>query len=157
MRLDKWLWHARFFKSRSGASTYTAAGNVRVNGTRQTRSSARIRAGDTLTFALHGHVRVIEIIALSARASRLLKRARFTMTTNRRRTGQRRRPRQSPPSAARSGRPTKRERRAQDAFTDKAVFRANGLLPHDYVTYCVGAKVALDTSHVEPIENLDCR
>ena len=63
MRLDKWLWHARFFKTRGGASTYTGAGNVRVNSVRQTRSSARIRVGDTLTFALHGHVRVIEIIA----------------------------------------------------------------------------------------------
>ena len=32
-----------------------------ANGMRQTRSSARIRAGDTLTFALHGHVRVIKL------------------------------------------------------------------------------------------------
>ena len=67
MRLDKWLWHARFFKTRGGASTFTGAGNVRVNSVRQTRSSARIRVGDTLTFALHGHVRVIEISALSVR------------------------------------------------------------------------------------------
>ena len=124
MRLDKWLWHARFFKSRSGASTYTAAGNVRVNGTRQTRSSARIRAGDTLTFALHGHVRVIEIIALSARRGPTVE-ARTLYhdhepPENRPKTPSETKPAQRAPG---SGRPTKRERRAQDAFTDKGSFQ----------------------------------
>ena len=123
MRLDKWLWHARFFKSRSGASTYTAAGNVRVNGTRQTRSSARIRAGDTLTFALHGHVRVIEIIALSTRRGPAVE-ARTLYhdhepPENRPKTPSENKPGQRAPG---SGRPTKRERRAQDAFTDKGSF-----------------------------------
>ena len=124
MRLDKWLWHARFFKSRSGASTYTAAGNVRVNGTRQTRSSARIRAGDTLTFALHGHVRVIEIIALSARRGPAVE-ARTLYhdhepPENRPKTPSETKPARRAPG---SGRPTKRERRAQDAFTDKGSFQ----------------------------------
>ena len=124
MRLDKWLWHARFFKSRSGASTYTAAGNVRVNGTRQTRSSARIRTGDTLTFALHGHVRVIEIIALSARRGPAVE-ARTLYhdhepPENRPKTPSETKPAQRAPG---SGRPTKRERRAQDAFTDKGSFQ----------------------------------
>ena len=124
MRLDKWLWHARFFKSRSGASTYTAAGNVRVNGTRQTRSSARIRAGDTLTFALHGHVRVIEIIALSARRGPAVEaRALYhdhEPPKNRPKTPPATKPAQRAPG---SGRPTKRERRAQDAFTDRGSFQ----------------------------------
>ena len=124
MRLDKWLWHARFFKSRSVASTYTASGNVRVNGTRQTRSSARIRAGDTLTFALHGHVRVIEIIALSGRRGPAVE-ARTLYhdhepPKNRPKTPSEAKPAQRAPG---SGRPTKRERRAQDAFTDKGSFQ----------------------------------
>ena len=124
MRLDKWLWHARFFKSRSGANTYTAAGNVRVNGTRQTRSSARIRAGDMLTFALHGHVRVIEIIALSARRGPAVE-ARTLYhdhepPANRPKTPFETKPAQRAPG---SGRPTKRERRAQHAFTDKGSFQ----------------------------------
>ena len=125
MRLDKWLWHARFFKSRSGASTYTAAGNVRVNGSRQTRSSARIRTGDTLTFALHGHVRVIEIIALSTRRGPAAE-ARTLYhdhdpPENRPKTPSETMPAQRAPG---SGRPTKRERRAQDAFTDKGSFQS---------------------------------
>ena len=123
MRLDKWLWHARFFKTRSGASTYTAAGNVRVNGSRQTRSSARIRAGDTLTFALHGHVRVIKIMALSARRGPAVE-ARMLYhdhepPDNKPKTPSGARPAQRAPG---TGRPTKRERRAQDAFTDKSRF-----------------------------------
>ena len=124
MRLDKWLWHARFFKSRSGASTYTAAGNVRVNGTRQTRSSARIRAGDTLTFALHGHVRVIEIIALSVRRGPAVEARRLyhdhEPPENRLKTSSETKPAQRAPG---SGRPTKRERRTQDAFTHKGSFQ----------------------------------
>ena len=124
MRLDKWLWHARFFKSRGGASAYTGAGNVRVNGTRQTRSSARIRVGDTLTFALHGHVRVVEIIALSARRGPAAE-ARtlyhdYEPPENRPKMLSETKLAPRPPG---SGRPTKRERRAQDAFTDKGSFR----------------------------------
>ena len=125
MRLDKWLWHARFFKSRSGASTYTAAGNVRVNGTRLTRSSARIRAGDTLTFALRGHVRVIKIIALSARRGPAVE-ARMVYhdlepPENRPKTPSATKPARRAPG---SGRPTKRERRAQNTFTDKGSFQS---------------------------------
>ena len=124
MRLDKWLWHARFFKSRSGASTYTAAGNVRVNGTRQTRSSARIRAGDTLTFALHGHVRVIEIIALSARRGPAVE-ARTLYHDHEPPENKPKPPFEAKPAqrAPGSGRPTKRERRVQDTFTDKSRFQ----------------------------------
>ena len=123
MRLDKWLWHARFFKTRGGAGTYTGAGNVRVNSVRQTRSSARIRVGDTLTFALHGHVRVIEIIALSVRRGPAVEaRALYhdhEPPMNRPNTPAEAKPAQRTPG---SGRPTKRERRAQDAFIDKGSF-----------------------------------
>ena len=123
MRLDKWLWHARFFKSRSGASTYTAAGNVRVNGTRQTRSSARIRAGDTLTFALHGHVRVIEIIAFSVRRGPAVEARTLYHDHEPPKNGPKTPPETKPARRAPgSGRPTKRERRAQDDFTDKGSF-----------------------------------
>ena len=124
MRLDKWLWHARFFKSRSGASTYTAAGNVRVNGTRQTRSSARIRPGDMLTFALHGHVRVIEIIALSARRGPAVE-ARTLYHDHEPPEQRPKTPAEAQPAqrAPGSGRPTKRERRARDAFADKGSFQ----------------------------------
>ena len=67
MRVDKWLWHARFFKTRTLASKLAAAGNIRINGQKQSRASATIRAGDVLTFPLNRHIRVIEVLALSLR------------------------------------------------------------------------------------------
>ena len=123
MRLDKWLWHARFFKTRGGAGTYTGAGNVRVNSVRQTRSSARVRVGDTLTFALHGHVRIIEIIALSVRRGPAME-ARALYHDHEPPTNRPKTPAEAKPAlrAPGSGRPTKRERRAQDAFIDKGRF-----------------------------------
>ena len=40
MRVDKWLWHARFFKTRTLATKLAAAGNIRINGQKQTRAAA---------------------------------------------------------------------------------------------------------------------
>ncbi|MEL7133836.1 MAG: RNA-binding S4 domain-containing protein [Pseudomonadota bacterium] len=67
LRLDKWLWFARFFKTRTLAGARVAAGDVRVNGTRVTKRSATISPGDVLTFAIGTHVRVIEVVALGTR------------------------------------------------------------------------------------------
>jgi ribosome-associated heat shock protein Hsp15 len=47
MRVDKWLWTARFFKTRSQATAATAAGRVLVNGSR-VKASHPVRRGDTL-------------------------------------------------------------------------------------------------------------
>ena len=65
-RLDKWLWHARFFKTRTLAAKAVAQG-VRVNGARRAKASASVRPGDVLTFAQGASVRVIEVAALGVR------------------------------------------------------------------------------------------
>jgi len=67
LRLDKWLWFARFFKTRSLAAARVAAGDVRVNGERVTKRSTTINAGDVLTFAQGRAVRVIEVKAIGNR------------------------------------------------------------------------------------------
>ena len=67
LRLDKWLWFARFFKTRSLSAARVAAGDVRVNGVRVTKRATTISPGDVLTFAIGDHVRVIEVVALGAR------------------------------------------------------------------------------------------
>lgn len=66
-RLDKWLWHARFFKTRSLAASIVADGKVRVNGERVTKRATSVGAGDVLTFAQGRHVRVIRIEQIAAR------------------------------------------------------------------------------------------
>ena len=66
-RLDKWLWHARFFKTRGLATKIVAAGHVRVNGTRAQKPAHSIGPGDTLTFPQARRIRVVEVIALAER------------------------------------------------------------------------------------------
>jgi len=67
MRLDKWLWAARFFKSRSLASALCASGRLRLNGTICAKSHRIVRPGDVLTFPLGRAVRVIRVRALAIR------------------------------------------------------------------------------------------
>lgn len=66
-RLDKWLWHARFFKTRTLAAAQVAAGHVRVNGQRVTKAAQPVGPGDVLTFAQAREVRVIRVEALGQR------------------------------------------------------------------------------------------
>ncbi|UWQ23042.1 RNA-binding S4 domain-containing protein [Jannaschia sp. W003] len=67
MRVDKWLWHARFFKTRSLAARMVGEGGVRVNGARIEKSSHAVGPGDTLTFSQGRQVRVVEVAALGTR------------------------------------------------------------------------------------------
>ncbi|MEO1732327.1 MAG: RNA-binding S4 domain-containing protein [Pseudomonadota bacterium] len=67
LRLDKWLWHARFFKTRTLAAKQVSEGRVRVNGTRVQKPSTGVGPGDVLTFAMGKTVRVIRLEALGER------------------------------------------------------------------------------------------
>lgn len=65
-RLDKWLWHARFFRTRSMAARAVAEG-IRINGERTVKAAATVRPGDVLTFVQAERVRLIEICGLAPR------------------------------------------------------------------------------------------
>ena len=67
MRLDKWLWQARFFRSRSLASTYIEKSRCRIDGRTVDRPLAAVAPGMVLTFALGPRVRVIRVVALGER------------------------------------------------------------------------------------------
>ena len=67
LRLDKWLWHARFFKSRSLAAAYCAEARLRLNRRHIGRASAPVRVGDVLTFPLGDAIRVVRVLALGKR------------------------------------------------------------------------------------------
>jgi len=47
-RLDKWLWHARLFKTRSLAGQMVKDGKIRLNGQRTDKPHSTVRPGDTL-------------------------------------------------------------------------------------------------------------
>ncbi len=67
IRLDKWLWQARFFKTRGLAAAVVKGGHVRVNGNRAGKASQLVRPGDALTFAQARSVRLVRIIAVGLR------------------------------------------------------------------------------------------
>ncbi len=66
-RLDKFLWHARFLRTRSAATKFVQNSNMRVNGQKQNKAGYTLKIGDVLTFSLSERVRVIEILAFSPR------------------------------------------------------------------------------------------
>ncbi len=67
LRIDKWLWHARFFRTRALAAELAGSGRLRINSERSSRPSHQVRPGDVLTFPQGDRIRVIRIEALSAR------------------------------------------------------------------------------------------
>jgi ribosome-associated heat shock protein Hsp15 len=66
-RLDKWLWHARVVRTRTGAAGLIEAGHVRVNGERTRSPSRAVRPGDVLTVALDRAVRVLKVAGFAER------------------------------------------------------------------------------------------
>lgn len=67
LRLDKWLWRARFFKTRSLAAKIAGRRKVRINRTLVTKPHYRVRLGDVLTFPQGRDIRVVRILALGER------------------------------------------------------------------------------------------
>lgn len=67
IRLDKWLWQARFFKSRSLARKICAKGHVRVDGQVVRKAHYVVRVGHVLTFRMAKKICVVRIAALGER------------------------------------------------------------------------------------------
>lgn len=66
VRLDKWLWAARFFKTRSQATQAVNGGKVHVSGTRA-KAGHGIKAGDTLTITKGEQTFTVHVRALAGR------------------------------------------------------------------------------------------
>ncbi len=123
LRADKWLWYARFFRSRSLATQICQAGKLRLSGQGVIKPHTKVRPGDVLTFPQARHIRVVKVLALATRRgpaseaqalyedlkppeaeSRLPRGTPSANETTKREPG--------------SGRPTKRERRALDRLKE---------------------------------------
>ncbi len=119
LRVDKWLWAARFFKTRTLASDAVSGGKIKVNGA-ATKPAREIKVGDKLDIA-NGETRwVVTIRALSdkrgpAPEARLLYEETPDSITAREAARDSRQFVQDP-AADLHGRPTKRDRRQIDRF-----------------------------------------
>ena len=67
LRLDKYLWQARFFKSRSQAAAYIAEGRLRLDGSVVMKPNQPVRVGSVMTFPLGPRIRVVRVLALGLR------------------------------------------------------------------------------------------
>jgi ribosome-associated heat shock protein Hsp15 len=66
-RLDKWLWFARFAKTRTLAAKLVASGFVRVNGQRTDNAAKALAIGDVVTIALSRTTVVVRVESLGER------------------------------------------------------------------------------------------
>ena len=112
-RIDKWLWQARFFKTRGLAAALAGSGRLRINSEHVAKPAQTVRPGDVLTFPQGERIRVIRIEALGLRRGPApeartlyadLAEAAPKSTTETR-------PERAAKREAGAGRPTKKERR----------------------------------------------
>lgn len=66
-RLDKWLWCARFLRSRSACADLVGLGSIRINRQPTVKPHTKLRVGDVLTIPLKGSVTVVRVANLARR------------------------------------------------------------------------------------------
>lgn len=67
LRLDKWLWQARFFKTRSLCAKFVQTGRLRVNSVLVSKPHHAVKVGDVLTFPLGSVIKVVAVKGLGVR------------------------------------------------------------------------------------------
>jgi ribosome-associated heat shock protein Hsp15 len=67
IRIDKWLWHARFYKTRALAQDAATSGRVRRNGNRVEKAGLEVKVGDILTLGRGREIMVVRILACGIR------------------------------------------------------------------------------------------
>lgn len=115
MRLDKWLWATRLFKTRSQAADEAELGRVDVN-EQPAKASRELRAGDHVTLRRDGWrmeviVRGLSLVRGPAPVAQLLYEETPASVAARAAASERRRLGVEPADALAHGRPTKRDRR----------------------------------------------
>ena len=121
VRVDKWLWAARFFKTRSAAQQAIEGGKIKLNGER-TKPAKDLKPGDELVIHIRGYEWTIRVLQLASQrgpavVARMLyeeseeSRAKRALEVEKRRKF-------NEPASTLKGRPTKRDRRVLDEWQD---------------------------------------
>ncbi len=124
IRIDKWLWAARFFRSRALSRKAVEGGKVHCNG-RRVKPSHMVKAGDTLQIRQGSCSRTVRIVGLSgqrgpAPIAAALYRETEESIIRREQEAQQRRSQAGPLRGRGRGRPAKRERRHIIRFTRRS-------------------------------------
>jgi ribosome-associated heat shock protein Hsp15 len=117
-RIDKYLWAARFYKTRSLAAEEIGKGRIKLNG-QVAKASRDVKAGDTIELLRTGLITTLEVLQVSEqRGSAPLAQALYLETAEsiaaREKAQEIRRFTHEPATAISQGRPTKRDRRSLD-------------------------------------------
>jgi ribosome-associated heat shock protein Hsp15 len=119
LRVDKWLWYARFFKTRSLTAKLVAARKVRVNSEPIAKPSFAIKSGDVLSFAQGDNTRVVKVEMLGTRRGPAPEAAALYVDMSPEPNIREYVPEN--PKFAGKGRPTKKDRRQSDRFGRRRV------------------------------------
>lgn len=121
VRIDKWLWAARFFKHRTGATEAVEGGKVKLNGA-AVKPSRDVKAGDSLDITIGDELFTVIVRGIAEkRGPASVAQQLYEETTDssaRRSAARDMRKLAAPPGADLHGRPTKRDRRQIRRFTD---------------------------------------
>ena len=123
VRIDKWLWAARFYKTRSLAVDEINKGRVQVNQA-DVKPSREVRSGDMVSVR-QGHTqRTVQVLGVSesrgpAPVAQLLYQETPESVQAREAAAEQRRVAAEPAHSLEHGRPTKRDRRAQNAWNER--------------------------------------
>lgn len=115
IRIDKWLWAARFYKTRSLATEEINKGRIQVN-QQVAKPSREVKTGDTVAIRREGLVRTVTVLGLSdVRGAAPVAQALYADTPEslqaKEAYAQQRRFAKEPALSIAHGRPTKRDRR----------------------------------------------
>jgi ribosome-associated heat shock protein Hsp15 len=122
LRIDKWLWAARFYRTRSLAAVAVEAGQVRVGGER-VKPSRAIHTGETIEVRKAGLAWTVEVTGIADRrgaatdAAKLYREREDSRAARDEEVARRRAAAASAPLLP--GRPTKRDRRKLEDFLDE--------------------------------------
>ena len=121
LRIDKWLWAARFFKTRSLATEAIHAGHIKLNGA-IVKPARELRAGDMLDLAIGEEKWTVEVLGLNdlrRPASEAQQLYAETVESRKRRAAAKEAHRLAPtPGSDLRGRPTKKARRQIRGFNE---------------------------------------
>ena len=118
LRIDKWLWAARFYKTRTIALDEINKGRVRINDV-EAKPSKEVKVGDVVAMRSGPTIRTVTVLGISgqrggAPAASLLFAETTESIATRERAAEHRRLNPEPSAALEHGRPTKRDRRDLD-------------------------------------------